>query len=192
VDSFSVSYRSVNCYFIGIDGGYLAFDAGWPGTLREYRDALKDAGHGLEEIRLLAVSHFHIDHGGLVGEFQSRGVEFAAFPGQPPDIEAMESLIARKEYPYVKIDRSRIALIELSASRAWLASLGIHGEVVKTDGHGEGHIGLVLDDGTAYTGDLAPEDMVGEYDARTRANWGMLRAMGVRRVLPAHGKEYRI
>jgi glyoxylase-like metal-dependent hydrolase (beta-lactamase superfamily II) len=81
---------------------------------------------------------------------------------------------------------------ELSVSRAWLASLGISGEVVKTDGHGDGHACPVLEDGTAYSGDIPPEAMVGGYDARTKANWETLRAMGVRRVLPAHGEAYRI
>jgi glyoxylase-like metal-dependent hydrolase (beta-lactamase superfamily II) len=188
MDLFSITYRSVTVYFIGLaGGGYLGFDAGWPGSFREYRDALKAAGHRPDGLRILLVSHYHIDHAGLAGELQSRGARLAAFPAQLPDIDPMEELIARKGYPYVKVDRERIERLDPGESRGWLASLGISGQALQADGHGPGHYCLALEVGVALTGDLAPERMAGENDQATARNWAALRALGVRRALPAHG-----
>src|SRR5260370_1294944 len=49
-------------------------------------------------------------------------------------------------------------------SRALLARLGIGGEIVPTPGHSDDSVSLVLDDGSAFTGDLTPPGLALETD----------------------------
>ena len=185
-----VRYKSTNCYFIPADGGLLAFDAGWPGTYRAYKDELRAQGWSVKDIRWLMVSHFHLDHAGLAGVLLENGVEFIVFPEQLGAIAEMESLIARKGMPYQAIDLAKIHLLALETSRAWLARIGILGEVLHTNGHGEHSVSLLLDSGEAFVGDLTPESMVAEDDALSKASWALLRGKGARVVYPAHAQEF--
>ncbi|MEL7645507.1 MAG: MBL fold metallo-hydrolase, partial [Anaerolineaceae bacterium] len=181
---------STNCYFLTARGGLLAFDAGWPGTYREYKDGLREQGWSVKDVRWLLVSHFHLDHAGLAGLMVENGVEFVVFPEQLGAIAEMESLIERKAMPYRTIDRAKIQLLEIGASRMWLERLGIQGEALRTTGHSPDSISLVLDSGEAFVGDLTPESMAAEDDLLSTASWALLRAMGARIVYPAHAQEF--
>jgi endoribonuclease LACTB2 len=192
MDIITFRYKSTNYYILDGGAGLLAFDAGWPNTFREYRDCLREQGRQVTDIRWVIVSHFHIDHAGLCGVFVDRGVEVVVFENQLSAILEMESLIARKKMTYTAIDHSRLAIQRLEASRALLKRANIDGEVIQTDGHGDQSVSLLLDGGTALVGDLAPEEMVGDYDEKTRKNWEMIRGKGMKFIKPAHAQEYSL
>jgi len=185
-----VRYKNTNCYFVSACGGLLAFDAGWPGTYRAYKDGLREQGWSVKDVRWLLVSHFHLDHAGLAGILVENGVEFVVFPEQVAAVAEMESLIARKAIPYQAIDAAKIRRLELADSRAWLARIGIQGEVLHTNGHAEHSVSLLLDSGEAFVGDLTPESMVAEDDLLSQASWALLRAKGAHRIYPAHAQEF--
>jgi len=182
-------YKSTNCYFIDTGNGLLAFDAGWPNTYREYKDRLREQGYSVKNIKWLIVSHFHIDHAGLAGVLVENGVSFFVFPNQLAAISEMEALIERKNMAYRPIDQSKIHILEFAASRDWLAGIGLHGEVLHTNGHGEQSISLLLDTGDAFVGDLTPESMIGEDDWRSRSNWALLRSKGAKQIWHAHADD---
>lgn len=187
-----IRYKSTNCYFISTDKGLLAFDAGWPDTYREYKDSLKEQGYSVKDIRWLMVSHFHLDHAGLAGVLAENGVTFVVFPEQISAIQEMESLIEQKNMVYRKIDPSKIQVLEIGASRGWLAGIGIHGEVLPTRGHSDESISLLLDTGEALIGDLAPENMVWEDDLKSKNSWDLLRRKGAKYIWPAHGDPFEL
>jgi glyoxylase-like metal-dependent hydrolase (beta-lactamase superfamily II) len=185
-----IRYQSTNCYFIDTGRGLLAFDAGWPNTYREYKDCLKEQGYLVKNIKWLIVSHFHIDHAGLAGILSEHGVTFVVFRNQVDAIQEMESLIERKKMTYHKLDLSQVHIMEIGDSRKWLESIGIRGEVLHTNGHGEQSISLILDDGDAFIGDLAPENMIGDDDWKSKNSWDLLKSKGARQIRPAHANEY--
>ncbi len=47
-------------------------------------------------------------------------------------------------------------MLEINASRAFLARIGILGEIISTPGHSDDSVTLILDQGVAFTGDLTP------------------------------------
>ena len=59
---------------------------------------------------------------------------------------------------------------------------------VALPGHSDDSVSLLLDDGSAFTGDLTHPAFVGESDAAVvSASWRSLRDRGAVRVYPAHG-----
>ncbi|MBN1402693.1 MAG: MBL fold metallo-hydrolase, partial [Anaerolineae bacterium] len=74
------------------------------------------------------------------------------------------------------------------ASRALLEGIGIAGEILHTPGHSDDSVSLLLDEGSAFTGDLTAPEYIGLEDPQVvRANWRRLRERGARRVYPGHG-----
>jgi glyoxylase-like metal-dependent hydrolase (beta-lactamase superfamily II) len=188
-----IRYKSTNCYFIDTGRGLLAFDAGWPGTFSVYRDLVKKEGYGMGDIKWLIVSHFHMDHAGLAGMLINHGVQFLIFKNQFFAIEGMEALIQRKGMDYTPIDLNRTISLDLSESRKWLQTIGVLGEIIQTNGHGEDHVSLILDSGEAFIGDLNPLEYVAiQDDPLTRSNWSELRKKGAKSIFPAHVEPFRM
>jgi glyoxylase-like metal-dependent hydrolase (beta-lactamase superfamily II) len=77
--------------------------------------------------------------------------------------------------------------LSFGESRAFLAGLGVHGEILSTPGHTDDSVTLILDEGVALTGDLAPLFTLAEDDATSRLSWQRIREHGVTKIFPAHG-----
>jgi endoribonuclease LACTB2 len=59
---------------------------------------------------------------------------------------------------------------------------------VPTPGHSDDSVSLLLDDGSAFTGDLTPPELTEERNADVAAaSWRLLRRPGAVRVYPGHG-----
>ena len=187
-----IRYQSTNCYFIDTGSGLLAFDAGWPNTYGEYKDCLKAQGYSVKNIKWLMVSHFHIDHAGLAGTLANNGVEFIVFNNQLSAIQEMESLIERKNMIYRRLDLSKVQVMGISDSRAWLEKIGIRGEVLHTNGHSEHSISLILDNGDALIGDLVLDNMVGDDDWKSMNSWALLKSKGAKQIKSGHASEYSL
>ncbi len=177
------------CYLIQASKGYLLFDAGWPGQYHLFKDAAKAANIRMKDVTAFIVSHFHPDHAGLAGIFVANGIRFVVFQNQVNHIDAMENLIRRNGYPYTAIDNTRMHILPLQNSRAWLKSMEIDGEIIQTFSHGDGCITLLLDSGEAFIGDLP---VIEEYDDLARSDWALLRSRHARYIYPAHAENFEL
>ena len=89
---------------------------------------------------------------------------------------------------FVDITLDDNVIITVEESRKVLAGIGIGGEVVLTPGHSDDSVSLLLDDGSAFTGDLPPPAMVTDDNAAlVLRSWQELRQRGARTVYPGHG-----
>lgn len=183
----NVGYRSTNFWVVSAGTSRVLVDLGWPGTMGRMRASLERMGVPLDEIRYGLATHYHIDHAGLAQELKQAGVPLLVLETQVGAIPRMKSWIKPRDR-YVDItlhDNVTIAFVE---SRAVLERIGIPGEIVPTPGHSDDSVSLLLDDGSAFTGDLTPPALVGEDDAGVvAASWRLLREHGATRVYPGHG-----
>lgn len=175
--------KSTRCYLIQSNKGYLLFDAGWPNEYSNFKDNVKVLGIRINEIKHVIVSHFHMDHAGLVGILQDKGIVLHVFENQVEQIDEMEELILRKKYVYTRIDKTTIRKELIKDSRSLLVELGIQGEILQIFGHGNQNVSLVLDSGDAMVGDLPIEY---EYDELVKNDWNKLKSMNVKTIYPAH------
>ena len=185
-------HQYTNYYLLPSDDGrsLLAFDAGWPCSLHGYARAMKQTGFRFGQIRWAMVSHFHLDHAGLVRDFQDEGIQCLLFEGQAGGIDGMERTIAPKYPAYRMIRQDGFFGLATSGSRTFLASIGIDGEVIPTPGHSDDSVSLVTDAGEALIGDLYPVSQVMDDDVKSNRSWKMIRTLGVRRVFPGHAGPF--
>lgn len=189
-------YRHTNCWIVesGRDGGLLAVDAGWPCSLAEYRRGMKSVGFRFDNLKAAIVTHFHMDHAGLVGEFIGLGIRCYAFEGQAESIGLMERMILKNpDYAgYRRIDMSRLVGVGVGAFGRELESLGFGGQVLATPGHGPDNISYLSDEGVAAIGDLYLPDQIADDDPVSRASWDLLRSKGARRIIPSHAQVFEL
>jgi ribonuclease/clavin/mitogillin len=187
-------YHGTNCFFVrsSIDGRLLAIDAGWPDTLLEYARGMKSIGCQLEKVAWSIVTHFHMDHAGLLGEFIERGITCFVFENQPGAVDAMEKTIEKNTSGYRRIRKDRLHLITVQDSKTVFAKLGIGGEVLITDYHSPDSITFLSSEREAVIGDLPPAGQMMPDDQPFLRNWDMLRKRGARDILPSHAGAFRL
>jgi glyoxylase-like metal-dependent hydrolase (beta-lactamase superfamily II) len=185
----NVGYDSTNYYVIGAGKNRLLVDVGWPGTLGKLRANLKRKGIAIEEIKYLLATHYHPDHAGLVQEVKNsfKSVRLIVVEGQGDFIGGLKQWM-KPEMHYVDIDLRDNTSVTLAESRAFLAKLGLSGEIVATPGHSDDSVTLILDSGDAFTGDLQGVSRADELEVEAvTASWETIRAKGAKMIHPGHG-----
>jgi ribonuclease/clavin/mitogillin len=187
VSIVNVGYRSTNYWVISAGRSRVLVDLGWPGTLSTMRANLSRADIPLDEIHYGLATHYHIDHAGLAQDLKNAGVRLLMIDVQVPFVHVMKRHIKAHDH-FTEISMAGNVIIRASESRALLARLGIGGEILHTPGHSEDSVSVLLDDGTALTGDLIDPMMVGAEDpVVVRASWRLLKDRGAQRVYAGHG-----
>lgn len=186
----NVGYRSTNYWVVSAGRSRLLVDLGWPGMAAELLHALARADIPFTELRAGFATHYHMDHAGAAEDLKRRGMPLWVFEEQVAHIAPMARHI-KPGQAYTPIEATGNVVLRCADSRARLAALGIHGEVVPTPGHSEDSVSLVLDSGECFIGDLTLETMIGEESPDVvHASWDRLRAMGAHTVYAGHVKPY--
>ena len=181
----NVGYRSTNYWVVSAATSRLLVDIGWPGTLGTMKANLKRMGVPLREIRYALATHYHIDHAGLGEELKIEGIPLLVLDVQVDAIPIMKTWTKPGDN-YVEITPEGNVTISFAESRWLLSQIGLSGEILHTPGHSDHCVSLLLDDGSAFTGDLPPESFAFDNPVAL-ATWGLLRERGATRVYPAHG-----
>lgn len=181
----TLSYKSTNYYVLADKNPILLIDAGWPGTMPKFQHESKRMGIALEKIPYLLITHYHPDHAGLAQDLKQMGLKMIVLETQVSSIPLLRGQM-KPEDRYVEIDRKGSIDLMLANSRAFLAGIGIQGQIIATPGHSDDSVSLVLDDGSAFVGDLPHPMILGESDPLVSASWEALRAAGAKRMYGAH------
>ncbi len=182
----NVGYRSTNFWIVSAGKTRLLVDLGWPGQIDALLANLKRMDVPLAEIKYGLATHYHIDHAGAAQDLKQRGMRLIVTPEQLNAIPAMKQW-TKPQDGYTEISTHDNTVLPLSQSRAFLADLGIDGEILHTPGHCDDHVSLLLDTGAAFTGDLNPM-MPDESDrAVVDRSWALLLERGMTTIYPGHG-----
>jgi len=188
----NVGYDSTIYYILADSKLHLLIDIGFPGTLPKLQHQLKRAGIQLADIKHLLATHYHPDHAGLAQELKRLGMKLIVVDIQLSAIPVMK-LQMKPSYNYVDIDLKDNLVITLADSRAFLAKLGIQGEIIATPGHSDDSVTLITDDGAAFTGDLTPPIMAGENNMLAiQHSWEAIRTHGAKIIYPGHGPSHKL
>jgi len=183
----NVGYDSTNYYLLELNHGMLLVDSGWPGTLPKFLSVLKRKDLSPEQIRYLLVTHFHPDHSGLTQEMKNMGASLIILESQVDFIASMDELYESRGFPYLPIMPEKNINLTFRDSRAFLARLGLEGEIIPTPGHSEDSVTLILDAGLAFTGDLPHRFMLAEDDLPSKESWDRIYQHKIKRIYPGHG-----
>jgi hydroxyacylglutathione hydrolase len=201
-----------SAYLIEGDRLFLV-DTGFTGHARKVLRTIRSLGRHAAELDLVVVTHAHLDHCGGLPSLREAATftvgchplttdalaagSIGVSPGLTPWAKAYEAL-ARVTTPILRPRGSR-ADVGL-ADGAPLHGHGLAGRAIHTPGHTTGCISVLLDDGSAFVGDLitgpeggqplpVPTTMAVDLD-RTFDGWRALLAAGAQRFYPSHGRPF--
>ena len=183
----NVGYRSTNYWVVSAGGPRLLVDLGWPGSLGTLRAQLNRMNVPLGELRCGLATHYHMDHAGLAEELKGLGMRLWVLESQIDAIPLMKRHMKPQDR-YTDITSSGNVVFGFAESRTRLGEIGLAGEIVATPGHSDDSVSLILDDGSAFTGDLTPLALAEpEHTETLAASWQRLRDLGMTTVYPGHG-----
>ena len=188
-----LKYGNTNTYFISGSKGSILLDTDYAGTLQMFYKEIKKNGISLKDITYILATHYHPDHMGLVGELVSMGVKFLVMDTQVPNLHFSDDIFSRDKtlrfLPSVPEDNAEV--IACKDSRAFLAALGIDGEIVSTPSHSEDSITLVLDGGDCFVGDLEPMEFMDGYEeySALQSDWKKVMSFSPRVIHYGHAPE---
>ncbi|MGX7351396.1 beta-lactamase [Enterococcus canis] len=187
---YPITIKQAHSFLVEINDFYFAIDASWPCHLYDYLREMKRTGLEPKKIRYLLVTHFHMDHAGLVEELKNLGTEFLVLADQVPFIQPMEEQIARSGTcpGYQPIDLETSKIFSLQDLNDFLLDQGIPAQVIPTKGHSEDSISIVFKDGTAFVGDLYKKEWLTTEDYAGQASWQALAAAKATKIYHAHGE----
>lgn len=213
MDIYTIPGLIATCFLIEQTGKLLLIDTGFLGFDRRILRKIRRIGRKPEDLTLVLVSHDHVDHfGGLerihdesgapVGshKLDARGVAAGSKEVSPARTKGgrVLELLADLCLPFFKTRGVKPHVEFEDGDR--LDEFGVAGEVVHTPGHTAGHISVLLDDGSAFAGDLVMGPTVVNSEptygsmalspAAMRRSIVKLLARGAKRIYPAHGKPF--
>jgi len=189
-----------------VDSGFKWFE---PLVLRKIRQL----GRKVDDIALALLTHPHLDHVGALPALRDRTeFEIAAHPDSiaelasggrafsPPRQAWTQGVrwLAKAGLPLLRLPAITPTLTPSDGER--LDRFGLPGAVHYTPGHSRWCISLVLDEGTAFAGDLiigpghmtrsvCPPAMAADPHAAI-ASMRKLLSAGAKRFMPAHGRAF--
>ena len=190
-----LKYGNTNTFFIRGSKGSILIDTDYAGTLQMFYKEIKKNGISLKDITYILATHYHPDHMGLVGELVNMGVKFLVMDTQVPNLHFSDDIFSRDKtlriLPSVPEDKAEV--IACKDSRAFLAALGIEGEIVSTPSHSEDSITLVLDSGDCFVGDLEPMEFMEGYEENKalQSDWEKVMSFSPRVIHYGHAPERR-
>lgn len=194
MQTIDLLYHHSHNYLVRGRDGWLIFDCDWPVTLPSLFRALKKADVRSDELRFLLVSHYHIDHAGSAEEIKKLGVQLIVMETQQAWLNSWVPF-AQKDLSlhFIPISETGNLILKIEDSREFLANFGIEGQILSTPGHSEDSISLVLEDGSAFTGDLPPFQWAGGFDSPAlKSSWQLLVNAGAKMAYPAHGIPFEV
>ncbi|WP_251091613.1 MBL fold metallo-hydrolase [Streptomyces sp. Caat 7-52] len=188
--------RAVNAYLL-LGRHPILVDAGTPGSGLRITEQVAAHGVNPEDVRLVVVTHGHIDHFGSAAELHRlTGAPIAAHTA---DLGPYRTGRAREPYlptgPMGRLMARNPKLHEkaepfepdiLLRGERGLADFGLDARIIPTPGHTAGSVSVLTDDGDLVAGDLIANSFMGLIKGRPAnppfhddplANLGSLRAM---------------
>jgi glyoxylase-like metal-dependent hydrolase (beta-lactamase superfamily II) len=159
----------------GVDG-YLLVDTGSPRDYDDFRAVLSRLGVGLDEIKVLVLTHGHDDHAGFTARFLEENgarlvVHRAALPllrgrqltpegltflnGRVFLMVMLYALVAQRDFAYPPVTLREGDVVLGGDDDQVLRDLGFEAEIIATPGHTPDSISVVTTDGRVCCGDAA-------------------------------------
>lgn len=199
-------------YLIEADEALFLVDGGMIGTGKRILAKIAEIGRKPEHLLFALVTHAHADHFGGLAEVQdATGCAIICHPSHVDVVRRGTGIVSPGLNVFAKIYEriAHVALPKLKLPRlrhvlsvedgAELHRFGLEGRVLYTPGHSTGDLTLLLDDGSAFVGDLVqgrrmskftqPEFSIMAVDEPEMiASWRVLLDSGAKVLYPGHGQ----
>ncbi len=193
--TIKLRYGNTNTFLVTGKSGYLLVDTDYAGMLPAFYKALKATGIHTKDISFVLATHYHPDHMGLIPDLMKQGVRLLLMDTQRNDVHYSDQIFSREKHlRFLPFDESEAKVVSCSESRAFLAGIGIDGEIISTPSHSRDSVSLILDDGDCFVGDLEPMEYLSAYreNPALKKDWDAILSFCPKHILYSHVNEKTI
>ncbi len=198
---------TVNCYLVQNQNGNFLIDTGGSNNEKMLVQALEKAGCSSEKLSLIIITHGDFDHIGNAAFLKRKfGLTIAMHTDDAGMAELGDMFVNRKQ-PNFLIKMLIPLFTRFGKSRRFspdihlkdgdtLSDYGLDGRVISLPGHSQGSIGIGLDSGELFCGDLLDNTKEPAFttlmDDQIAANNSLMRLQheGISTVYPGHGDPF--
>jgi glyoxylase-like metal-dependent hydrolase (beta-lactamase superfamily II) len=156
----------VNAHLVRSNSGCILVDTGLPGSERKISRALERIGMNFKDIKLIVVTHAHVDHAGSAARMRSlSGAPILAHAGDAPYYARTAAMSFCPTGWFGRLFIKTNLMVEPYEPFAPdvlinedapvdLAPYGVRGEIRHTPGHTAGSLSVLLESREALVGDL--------------------------------------
>ena len=159
---YTINTGVSNVFLIKFKKGNILIDTSYPGKEEFIINELKSFGVAPENISLIIITHAHGDHAGNAQFFKEKyhipvligeGDESMAKEGRNRELKPT-GLLGMLLKPFVEYTYKPFTPDLVAGGQGVLYKYGINGQVMHTGGHTAGSLVVILNDGSAFVGDL--------------------------------------
>ncbi|GAB2183892.1 MBL fold metallo-hydrolase [Roseibium sp. LAB1] len=206
-------FGMVNAFLMTSAGGAVLVDTGLPGSERKIGKVLSKAGCSFADLKLIVVTHGHIDHAGSAARVRKlSGAPIVLHEGDLPYCQGkaprlrpsglfghLFKITGAIERPFPTVEPDILLTADQTLD---LSAYGLAGEILPTPGHTPGSLSVLLADGSVIAGDLAASGILlggialkgrpkpppfEESQARVASSLKFLLSKGAKRFYLGHG-----
>jgi glyoxylase-like metal-dependent hydrolase (beta-lactamase superfamily II) len=204
-----IETKGTNCYLAGGQGGIVVIDPGPPGAAKSVIAAAKKVGIRASDVRLILVTHGHLDHYGAAAEVKTWcQAPIAAHPSEPefsrstrnalPPAQTLRGSIVRWFFLALAplIDVPPLEADQYLESGSQLSGYGLEAQTIEIPGHSPGSLGVLTKEGDLFCGDLfvnfagASEPLYLSDRAAWRQSLQQVQEQAPRTVYVGHGEPF--
>jgi len=200
---------TVNCYLVKTPSGYILIDTGLPKRRNDLVRELETAGCKPGDLRLIIITHGHIDHNGNTAYLRERhDARIAMHSGDSAMTESGDMFTGVKGLT-IAIVKILLPLLGLSRYDSFrpdiiledghdLSEHGFDARVVHVPGHSKGSIAILTTGGDLFCGDILgntgkpAKTTIVDDSAELDASVERLRTLEIKTVYPGHGRPFRM
>ena len=201
---------TVNCYLLRTESGFILIDAGMAKRREQLEMGLLEAGCHPGDLKLIVLTHGHLDHVGNAAYLKERyGAKIAMHGGDYGMVESGDMFVDSKGGVLIGVVGFLMSVLGLSDYERFapdvyledgmdLSPLGLEATVIHFPGHSRGSIGVLTAEGDLFCGDLLVNNSEPERNtlidnpADYAASVEKLRALRVETVYPGHGSPFKM
>lgn len=203
-------FFSVNSYLVKTETGYFLIDTGIKKKRDQLEKELMVAGCKPGDLKLIIITHGHIDHVGNAAHLRDKyGAKIAMHEGEKEMVESGDMFIDMRGGILLGLVGILMKILRLRDYEKFtpdiflednqdLSTYGLDAKVIHTPGHSAGSISILTAEGDLFCGDIfgntrKPEKTSIIIDPETfNVSVEKLRALKVSTVYPGHGKSFKM
>ena len=183
-----LKYGNTNTYYINGKNGSILVDSDWAGTLPAFYKKIKELN--IKNIDYLLITHYHPDHMGIAQYIIEMGAKLLLVDIQKEYIHSSDIIFQKDKNIQFKPINTEPVIISCEESRKFLKDLEIEGEIIYTPGHSDDSISLILDNGSAFVGDLYNLNSAAAFnDEKINNSWNKILSHNISKIYYGHHEQ---